>query len=180
MSGKYWENHFTEKLLQCGFRKMMGWECLFVHDDLQLILSVHVDDFKLVGKSGNSTKGWNAITDTGLELDPPSPLGDYFGCGQFPVTVAAAETKRRLEYVHPLQAESISRLSNAETATGKSVRAIRCDMFGFFQQCIDVHCEHAKTDRSKLRPAKTPSADDHALTQEDFDSPGVLGKTPRK
>ena len=180
MSGKYWENHFTEKVLSTGFRKMMGWECLFVHDDLQLILSVYVDDFKLVGKSENLAKGWKRLTDTGLELDPPTPLGDYLGCGQFPLSISAAEAQRRLEHVHPLQEESLARLTNDERLTGKPVRAVRYDMFGFFQQCIDVYCEHAKTDRSQLRTAKTPSVDDHALSEEDYNTPGVLEKEAAK
>ena len=38
---------------------------------------------KLVGKSDNLSAGWKLMTDTGLELDPPAPLGDYLGCGQF-------------------------------------------------------------------------------------------------
>ena len=125
MSGKYWENHFTEKLLSCGFQKMMGWECLFVHNDLQLILTVYVDDFNLVGKSENLDKGWKLMTDSGLELDPPAHLGDYLGCGQFPVNVTAAEAQRRLEQVHPLQEESLQRLSDSERATNKPVKAIR-------------------------------------------------------
>jgi hypothetical protein len=81
MSGKYWENHFTEKVLSVGFEKMMGWECLFVHKKLSLILSVYVDDFKLVGKSENLKKGWQCLKDAGLLLDNPTPLGDYLGCG---------------------------------------------------------------------------------------------------
>ena len=49
MGGEYWENRFTEKLLSRGFEKMMGWERLFVHRKLQLVLLVYVDDFKLAG-----------------------------------------------------------------------------------------------------------------------------------
>ena len=55
-SGKYLENHFTAKLLKAGFVPMKGWECFFIHPTLQLILSVYVDDFKLVGKSQNLAK----------------------------------------------------------------------------------------------------------------------------
>ena len=53
-------------------------------------------------------------------------------------------------------------------------------MFGFFQQCIDVYCLHAKTDRSTLRAAKTPSVDDHALTDEDRAAPGALEQDAAK
>ena len=101
MSGKYWENHFTEKLLKCDFEPIPGWECLFFHRRLRLILSVYVDDFKLVGKQENLKEGWKLITGSGLVLDPPTPLGDYLGCGQFPVHVAPEEASRRLEHLRP-------------------------------------------------------------------------------
>ena len=79
MSGKYWENHFTEKLLKCDFEPIAGWECLFFHRRLKLILSVYVDDFKLVGRKESMKEGWKLITESGLVLDPPTPLGDYLG-----------------------------------------------------------------------------------------------------
>ena len=67
-----------------GFQPISGWECLFYNRALKLIFSVYVDDFKLVGKSESIKKGWDLITGSGLVLDPPTPLGDYLGCGQFP------------------------------------------------------------------------------------------------
>ena len=122
MSGKYWENHFTDKLLKCNFEPVPGWECLFVHKQLKLILSVYVDDFKLVGKTENLKAGWKLITDSGLVLDPPTPLGDYLGCGQFPVHVSASEAQRRLDHVRPRLGDIYGQ---NEAKTGKPVRAIR-------------------------------------------------------
>ena len=102
MSGKYWGNHFTEKLLSTGFEPIAGWECLFFNRKLKLILSVYVDDFKLVGKKASLKEGWKLITGSGLVLDPPTPLGDYLGCCQFPAHVIPQEAHRRLENVSPL------------------------------------------------------------------------------
>jgi len=96
MSGKYWENHFTEKLKSVGFEPITGWECLFKHSDLKLILSVYVDDFKLVGRAENMETGWKLMESSGLVLDPPDPLGDYLGCGQFPINLDPQEALRRL------------------------------------------------------------------------------------
>ena len=76
MSGKYWENHFVDKLQKCGFEELPDWECLFSNRKLQLILSVCVDDFKLVAKTQNLKAGWDLIMGSGLVLDPPTPLGD--------------------------------------------------------------------------------------------------------
>ena len=102
MSGKYWENHFTEKLKSVGFEPITGWECLFAHRDLKLILSVYVDDFKLVGRAENLETGWKLMESSGLVLDPPDPLGDYLGCGQFPIKIDPQEALRRLQHAHPL------------------------------------------------------------------------------
>ena len=101
MSGKYWENHFTDKLLKCNFEPVPGWECLFVHKPLKLILSVYVDDFKLVGKTENLKAGWKLITDRGLGLDPPTPLGDYLAVVSFPcVSAPASPSAAWIMYVH--------------------------------------------------------------------------------
>ena len=128
MSGKYWENHFTEKLKSVGFESIPGWECLFAHQSLKLILSVYVDDFKLVGRAENLPKGWALMEKSGLVLDPPDPRGDYLGCGQFPIEITPAEQLRRLEHAHPLLEGSVD-LSAVKTA--QPVRAIRYNMFGF-------------------------------------------------
>ena len=145
MGGKFWENHFTEILLKAGFEKMMGWECLFFHRRLKLILSVYVDDFKLAGKKDSLANGWKLMRDHGLKLDPPTPFGDYLGCGQFGHTVAGDEVRRRLENRLPValgDTEEVEKLTNTRHQTATS-RGIRYDMFGFFQQCVDLYCELA-------------------------------------
>ena len=45
-------------------------------------MSIYVDDFKLVGKLENRKKGWKLIRQE-IDLDDPTPFGDYLGCGQF-------------------------------------------------------------------------------------------------
>ena len=177
MSGKYWENHFTEKLKSVGFESIPGWECLFAHQSLKLILSVYVDDFKLVGRAENLPKGWALMEKSGLVLDPPDPLGDYLGCGQFPIEITPAEQLRRLEHAHPLLEGSVD-LSAVKTA--QPVRAIRYNMFGFFQQCVDVYVELAKVPVESLKKVTTPSIDDHNLKPEDFEQDGALAKDAAK
>ena len=122
----------------------------------KLILSVHVDDFKLVGKRENLPKGWALMEKSGLVLDPPDPLGDYLGCGQFPIDIPPEEQLRRLEHAHPLLEGSVG-FSAVKTA--KPVRAIRYNMFGFFQQCIDVYCDLAKFSVDSFKKVTIPSID---------------------
>ncbi len=178
MSGKYWENHFTQKLLDAGFTTMPGWECLFVHEQLKLILSVYVDDFKLVGRQQNLQQGWDLMRQHGLVLDQPTPLGAYLGCGQRPHQLSAQEAQRRLENVHPLLKKA-GAMTDA-SKVGNKVNAIRYEMTGFFKQCVDVYCDLANVEHKTLRKVATPSLDDHQLKPDDFEHEGALSKDAAK
>jgi hypothetical protein len=55
------------------------WPSCFYHKELDLLLSVYVDDFKLAVPVDNLQKGWSLISQH-VELDPPQPLSLYVGC----------------------------------------------------------------------------------------------------
>ena len=44
-----WERQFEKILLKHGWEKIPNWECLFVHREKGLFLSVYVDDIKKIG-----------------------------------------------------------------------------------------------------------------------------------
>ena len=50
LAGLLWERQFEKILLKHGWEKVSNWECLFVHREKVLFLSVYVDDIKLAGK----------------------------------------------------------------------------------------------------------------------------------
>ena len=50
LAGLLWERQFEKILLKHGWEKISNWECLFVHREKGLLLSVYVDDIKLAGK----------------------------------------------------------------------------------------------------------------------------------
>ena len=50
LAGLSWERQFEKILLGYGWEKVSNWECLFVHREKGLFLSVYVDDIKLAGK----------------------------------------------------------------------------------------------------------------------------------
>ena len=56
LAGAFWERHCREALLSVGFTTLTGWECCYVHKELQLVLSVYVDDFKMAGLTDNINK----------------------------------------------------------------------------------------------------------------------------
>ena len=47
LAGLLWERQFEKILLKHGWEKIPNWECLFVHREIGLCLSVYVDDIKL-------------------------------------------------------------------------------------------------------------------------------------
>ena len=49
-AGLLWERQFEKILLKHGWEKSPNWQCLFVHGEKGLFLSVYVDDIKLAGK----------------------------------------------------------------------------------------------------------------------------------
>ena len=56
MSGAFWEWHCREALLSVGFTPLPGWECVYMHKDIKLVLAVSVDDFKLSGAKETSRR----------------------------------------------------------------------------------------------------------------------------
>ena len=54
----FWERQFGKILSEHGWEKVPNWECLFVHREKRLFLSVHVDDIKLAGKKRNLDLMW--------------------------------------------------------------------------------------------------------------------------
>ena len=58
LAGLLWERQFEKILLQHGWEKVSKWECLFVHRQKELFLSVHVDDIKFAGKKQNIDPMW--------------------------------------------------------------------------------------------------------------------------
>ena len=78
-----WERQFEKILLKHGWEKIPNWECLFVHREKGLFLSVYVDDIKLAGKKHNIDPMWKVLHKEGDLGEPTSFLDHvYLGCTQ--------------------------------------------------------------------------------------------------
>ena len=99
LAGLYWGNYCEEKVLKCGFFKVKGWECLYMHKEKGLILSVYVDDFKMGGIAGNIGPMWEKLK-LHLDLDPPVKLKSnvYLGMKQSscPISQEIVQEKNEL------------------------------------------------------------------------------------
>ena len=83
LAGPLWERQFEKVLLKHGWEKIPNWECLFVHREKGLFLSVYVDDMKLVGKKQNLDPMWKLLIKE-VDLGEPTSFLDhiYLGCTQ--------------------------------------------------------------------------------------------------
>ena len=83
LAGLLWERQFEKVLLKHGWEKIPNWECLFVHRDKGLFLSVYVDDIKLAGKKQNLDPMWKVLNKE-VDLGEPTSFLDrvYLGCTQ--------------------------------------------------------------------------------------------------
>ena len=182
MTGVHWERHCHKKLREAGFENIPGWECVFIRWQLQCILSVYVDDFKLAGPKENIDKAW-ALIQKGVKLDKIAPFDHYLRCGQHPTTVSEKDVAKRLENIsnHLVDAKADV---GSPTGTGEKlepttkskvgIRGCRYDMSGFVQQTVEKYLELSGKDESSLKKVTTPSIDDHTIDPKEFEEKGEL------
>ncbi|CAE7919883.1 unnamed protein product, partial [Symbiodinium necroappetens] len=86
-SGGIWEKHCTKQLKSIGWVPVLPdiWQSISCHPELDLLLVVYVEDFKMAGPK--VTKGWEGISKV-LEMDPAEPLRRCFGCHHVEKTLA--------------------------------------------------------------------------------------------
>ena len=81
LSGLLWESQFERILLKHGWEKVPNSECLFVHREKGLFLSVYVDAIKLAGKKQNLDPMWKVLNKE-VDLGEPTSFLDHLGCTQ--------------------------------------------------------------------------------------------------
>ena len=83
LAGLLWERQLEKILLKYGWEKIPNWECLFVHREEGLFLSVYVDDMKLAGKKQNIDPMWKVLNKE-VDLGEPRSFLDHenLGCTQ--------------------------------------------------------------------------------------------------
>ena len=100
-------------------RRFPNWECLFVHREKGLFLSVYVDDIKLAGKKQNIDPMWKVLNKE-VDLRESSSFLDhvYLGCTQRQCEIS----KDIVDNYRTMFESRISAGSNCKTTMlGKSV-----------------------------------------------------------
>ena len=176
LAGLLWERQFEKILLKHGWEKIPNWECLFVHREKGLFLSVYVDDIKLAGKKQNLDPMWKVLNKE-VDLGDPTSFLDhvYLGCTQRQCEISKDIVDNyRTMFETRLAAGGVEKLPFAQNL---HISSWSYDMAGHAKKCVERYCELANKTTQQLYKACTPCIDDHHFKEEETKSVGELSNT---
>ena len=176
LAGLLWERQFEKILLKHGWEKIPNWECLFVHREKGLFLSVYVDDIKLAGKKQDLDPMWKVLNKE-VDLGEPTSFLDhvYLGCTQ-----RQCETSKdivdnyRTMFDSRISAGGVEKLPYPQNLR---ISSWSHDMAGHAKKCVERYCELANKTTQQLYKVSTPCIDDHHFKEEETKSVGELSNT---
>ena len=137
-AGTFWEQHCDESVRAVGFEPIgEEWPSVYIHEKLQLVLVVYVDDFKMAGPQKNLAQGWSMLR-TRLKIEPETGLDMYLGCNQSK--------------------------GNVTLGNGHRVTTVTYDMEQFLRSCVDRYLEVAGD--VKLNKVVTPELHEESRLTE--------------
>ena len=127
-------------------KKYPNWECLFVHREKGLFLSVYVDDIKLAGKKQNIDPMWKLLNKE-VDLGEPTSFLDhvYLGCTERECQISKDIVDNyRSMFESWISAGGKEKLPDSEKSEA-NVSSWSHDMEGHAKKCVERYCELAGT-----------------------------------
>ena len=158
------------------WEKIPNWECLFVHREKGLFLSVYVDDIKLAGKKHNIDPMWKVLNKE-VDLGEPTSFLDhvYLGCTQRQCEVSQNIVDNyRTMFESRISAGGLKKLPFSQNTR---ISSWSYDMVGHAKKCVERYCELANKTTQQLYKVSTPCIDDHHVKKEETKSVGELSST---
>ena len=156
-----------------GWEKIPNWECLFVHREQGLFLSVYVDDTKLAGKKQNIDPMWKLLNKE-VDLGESTSFLDhvYLACTQRQCEIS----KNTLDNYRTMFESRISagRVEKLPFPQNLRISSWSYDMDGHAKKCVERYCELANKTNQQLYKVSTPCIDDHHFKEEEMKSVGEL------
>ena len=156
-AGLSWERQFENILLKHGWEKIPNWECLFVHREKGLFLSVYVDDLKLAGKKQNLNPMWKVQHHSLIMYTSSRDIVDNY----------------RTKFESRISAGATEKLPCSENLC---ITSWSYDMEGHAKKCVERQCELANKTIQQLYKVSTPCIGDHHFKEEELQSVGELSK----
>ena len=176
LAGLLWEKQFEKILLKHGREKIPNWECLFVHREKGLFLSVYVNDIKLAGKKQNLDPMWKLLNKE-VDLGEPTSFLDhvFLGCTQRQCEIS----KDIVDNYRTMFESRISARGSEKSPFPQNLRisSWSYDMAGHAKKCVERYCELANKTTQQLYKVSTPCIDDHHFKEEETKSVGELSNT---
>ena len=142
-----------------GWEKIPNWECLFVHREKGLLLSVYVDDIKLAGKKQNLNPMWKRLNKE-VDLGEPTSFLDHVYLGrtqrQCEISKDIVDNYRAM-FESRISAEGTEKLPYSENFR---ISSWSYDMAGHAKKCVERYCELANKTTQQLYKVSTPCIDD--------------------
>ena len=174
LAGPLWERQFEKISLKHGWEKVPIWECLFVHRQKGLFLSVCVDDIKLAGKKQNINLMWKLLIKE-VVLGEPTSFFDhiYLGCTQGQCEIS----KDLWTITEPCSNREFSAGGTEKHPYSENFRisSWSYDMEGHAKKCVERYCELANK-TTQLYKVSTPCIDNHHFKEEEMKSVGELSQ----
>ena len=155
LAGLLWERHFEKILLKHGWEKILNWECLLVHREKGLFLSVYVDDIKLAGKKQNLDPMWKLLNKE-VDLGEPTSFLDhaYLGCTQRQCEISKDIVDNyRTMFESRISAGGLEKLPFLQNLR---ISSWSYDMVGHAKKCVERYCELANKTTQQLYKVSTP------------------------
>ena len=155
--------------------KVSNWECLYVHREKGLFLSVYVDGIKLAGKKHNLVPMWKVLNKE-VDLGEPTSFLDhvYLGCTQRQCEISKDIVDNyRIMFESRISAGATEKLPCSENLR---ISSWSNDMEGHTKKCVERYCELANKTTQQLYKVSTPCIDDHHFTEEEMKSVGELSQ----
>ena len=160
LAGLLWERQIENILLKHEWEKIPNWECLFVHREKELFLSVYVDDIKRAGKKQNIDPMWKVLKKE-VDVEEPTSFLDHENLG---CTQRQCETSKdivdnyRAMFESRISAERTEKLPYSENFR---ISSWSFDMEGHSKKCVERYYELANKTTQQLYKVSTPCIDDH-------------------
>ena len=166
LAGLLWERQFEKILLKHGWEKIPNWECLFVHREKGLFLSVYVDDIKLAGKKQILDPMWKVLNKE-VDLGEPTSFLDhvFLGCTQR----QCQTSKDTVDNYRNMFESRISSggLEKLPFSQNTRISSWSYDMAGHAKKCVERYCELANKTTQQLYKVSAPCIDDHHFKEEE-------------
>ena len=165
--------------MKYDWEKISNWECLFVHREKGLFLSVYVDDIKLVLKKQNINPMKKVLNEE-VDLGEPTSFLDHvnLGCTQRQCEIS----KDIVDNYRTMLEPRISTGATEKLPCSENLRisSWSYDMVGHAKKCVERYCELANKTTQQLYKVSTPCLDDHHFKEKELKSVGNCQKHPLK